>query len=124
MAHADEDSKALGMSLADAPMQLAKGDRFSQSLAKFERTMRIGYTRYILGDKAGDQLGLPDTAAKYFWPAQAPIRFGTELVRMSVPALNRFIVKRGEKVSREQFPLQVQQTQADTSFTPVAKLAR
>jgi hypothetical protein len=120
----DEDTRKLGMALAEAPMQFAGDGWLSQSMAKAERTLRIGYTRFILGDKAGDDLGLPQTAAKYFWPAQIPLRVGSELVRMSVPGLNRMLVEFGEKASREQFPRKVKQTQADTTFTPVSELAR
>jgi hypothetical protein len=120
----DEDTKLLGMSLADAPLQAA-GDRWwEKQLAKTERTMRIGYTRYILGDKAGDDLGLPRTMAKYFWPAQAPLRFGTELARITIPGLNKALIRVGENAAREQFPKQVKRTQADTTFTPVSRLAR
>lgn len=121
---ADEDSKALGQALANAPFQFADDGWLSQRLANFESTMRIGYTRYILGDDAGDKLGLPKTAAKYFWPAQFPLRFGSELLRLSVPPLNRWIVKNAERNAKEQFPQQVTLTQADTSFTPVQRLAR
>ncbi|MCG8671428.1 MAG: DUF2236 domain-containing protein [Pseudomonadales bacterium] len=121
---ADEDSKALGQALANAPFQFADDGWLSQRLADFESTMRIGYTRYILGDDAGDKLGLPKTAAKYFWPAQFPLRFGSELLRLSVPPLNRWIVKNAERNAKEQFPQQVTLTQADTSFTPVQRLAR
>lgn len=124
MCEPDSDSKALGMSLANAPLQFAGKRWWEQRLAHTERTLRIGYTRYILGDQAGDDLGLPKTAAKYIWPAQAPLRFGTELIRLWVPGVNRMVVKRGEKLAREQFPLQIKQTQADTTFTPVATLAR
>ena len=121
---ADDDTRALGQSLADAPLQAAGDGWLNQRLARFERTMRIGYTRYILGDKAGDKLGLPKTAAKYFWPAQVPLRMGTELVRIGVPPLNNALVKFGEKMAKKQFPEQVKKTKADTTFTPVKSLAR
>lgn len=121
---ADEDSKILGRSLGDSPLQIAEDNWISQQAAKIERNFRIGYTRYIMGDKAGDQLGLPRTYTKYFWPAQFPLRFGSELVRMSVPGINKFLVKRGERATKKQFPQSVQKTKADTSFTPVDTLAR
>lgn len=124
MPAADDDTRALGQALADAPLQFAGQDWLSQSIAKVERTLRIGYTRYILGDKAGDALGLPRTLAKYVWPAQFPLRFGSELLRKGLPPLDWVLVTLGEKAAREQFPLQVKQTQADTTFTPVRHLAR
>lgn len=120
----DEDSKLLGQSLADASLHFADERWTSQQLAKIERTLRIGYTRYVLGDEAGDTLGLPRTAAKYFWPAQVPLRVGAELLRIAVPPLNKALVKRGEQAIRNQFPKQVARTRADTTFTPVAGLAR
>ncbi len=120
----DEDSKALGQALANAPLQYAGDARWQQWLAQTEKTLRIGYTRFILGDKAGDDLGLPDTFAKYLWPAQVPLRVGSELVRMAVPGVNRLMVKLGERAARDQFPQRVAETRADTTFTPVASLAR
>ncbi|WP_158643370.1 oxygenase MpaB family protein [Ketobacter alkanivorans] len=120
----DEDTKVLGLSLANAPTNI-DGDRWwEKQLGQLERTLRVGYTRFILGDKAGDELGLPKTAAKYFWPAQAPLRFGSELVRLSVPGATQLLVKFNERVARQQFPQKVKQTQADTTFTPVSALAR
>lgn len=120
----DEDTRALGVSLANVPFQQAGDKWYSQILAKTEYTLRIGYTRFILGDKTADILGLPQNKAKYFWMAQFPLRFGTEVVRMCVPPLNRFLIDFNDKLARKQFPENVAQTQADTTFTPVDKLAR
>ncbi|MCA9676640.1 MAG: hypothetical protein KC464_16525, partial [Myxococcales bacterium] len=64
------------------------------------------------------------TAAKYLWPAQVPVRLGLELVRASLPPVNRLYVKLGERLAATQFPQQVKRTRADTSFTPVKQLAR
>lgn len=120
----DEDTRALGQALANVPLQNAPDNWLAQRLARLESTLRIGYTRYILGDEAGDKLGLPRTAAKYFWPAQVPLRMGAELVRMSVPPLNRALVRFGEYNAKRQFPREVARTHADTTFTPVQQLAR
>jgi hypothetical protein len=49
---------------------------------------------------------------------------GAELVRKSVPSVNRSLIRLGERARREQFPKRVQRLKADTSFTPVKKLAR
>lgn len=120
----DEDSRRLGQALANVPLQNAPEHWLGQQLAKVEHTLRIGYTRYILGDAAGDKLGLPRTASKYFWPAQVPLRMSAELVRMSVPPLNRALIRWGEHTAKRQFPREVARTQADTTFTPVKDLAR
>ena len=120
----DDDTRALGQALANAPLLDAGEAPWQQWLARQERILRIGYTRYILGDQAGDDLGLPDTLAKYVWPAQVPLRVGSELVRIAVPGMNRMLVKLGERMAREQFPQRVAETQADTTFTPVSQLAR
>lgn len=120
----DEDSKKLGQSLANASYQFAGDDWLGQRAARLEYVLRAGYTRYVLGDQAGDELGLPRTRAKYFWPAQIPLRLGSELLRMGMPGLNRTLIRRGEKARREQFPEMVKRTRADTTFTPVKKLAR
>lgn len=121
---ADDDTRALGQALADAPLQFAGPDRLSQTLAQIERRLRIGYTRYVLGDEAGDKLGLPRTLGKYVWPLQFPLRFGSELARKSLPPLDALLLAWNEKTARTQFPLQVAQTRADTTFTPVNQLAR
>ena len=120
----DDDTRALGTALADVPLHAAGDGWLRQSLAKVERTLRIGYTRYVLGDHAGDALGLPRTAAKYVWPAQVPLRLAFELVRASVPAVNRLVIKLGERLADRQFPEQVKRTRADTSFSPVGQLSR
>lgn len=122
---ADSDSIALGQSLAKAPPTLEGDSWWMQRLGNLEQTLRVGYTRYVLGDKAGDQLGLENKPwAKYFWPAQIPLRVSSELLRMSIPGATDWIVKVNVKAAREQFPKQVHKTRADTSFTPVAELAR
>lgn len=120
----DEDTRRLGQALANATWQFADDSFFSQGLARLEYTLRAGYTRYVLGDDAGDRLGLPRTAAKFFWPAQIPLRMGAELLRMGLPGVNRALVKRGQRARREQFPQMVSRQKADTSFTPVTRLAR
>ncbi|HET8705158.1 MAG TPA: oxygenase MpaB family protein [Pseudomonadales bacterium] len=120
----DEDSRALGVSLANVPLQEAGDKWYSQALAKAEYHLRVGYTRYILGDKAADILGLPANKMKYFWMAQFPLRFGSELVRATVQPVNRFVLKLNNKLAEKQFPERVSKTQADTSFTPVNQLAR
>lgn len=121
---ADADTRALGTALADAPLHFAGDGWVRQRAARLERTLRIGYSRYVLGDRAGDALGLPRTAAKYLWPAQVPLRLGLELVRSSVPLVNRLYVRWGQRLAATQFPQHVRQTGADTSFTPVRDLAR
>jgi len=120
----DADTRALGQALADVPLHAAGDGWLRQRGARLERTLRIGYTRYVLGDRAGDALGLPRTAAKYLWPAQVPLRLGLEAVRASVPAVNRLYVRWGERLAATQFPRAIRETQADTSFTPVQQLAR
>ncbi len=120
----DDDTRALGQSLARAPATLAGDAWWQRRLADLEQTLRVGYTRFMLGDEAGDQLGLPRTVAKYFWPAQIPLRLGSELLRMSIPGANQLLIKLGEKAAREHFPKQIRATRADTTFTPVARLVR
>lgn len=120
----DEDSRRLGEALARASLQDSGDGWLAKRLGKLEYTLRAGYTRYVLGDDAGDKLGLPRTATKYVWPAQIPLRLGAELVRKSVPSVNRSLIRLGERARREQFPKRIQRLKADTSFTPVKKLAR
>ena len=117
----DDDSRRLGEALANASLQNRDG-WLSKQAGKLEYALRAGFTRYILGDEAGDTLGLPRTRAKYFWPAQAPLRAGLELARMATPGANKALMWLGEKARKEQFPKQVKQLKADTTFTPVKKL--
>ncbi|RLU04054.1 MAG: DUF2236 domain-containing protein [Ketobacter sp.] len=121
----DEDTLKLGQSLAKAPPTLDGDTPVMKRLGTIEQTLRAGYTRYVLGDVAGDRLGLPNNrAAKYFWPAQVPLRVGSELLRKSIPGANQLLIKLGEKAAAEQFLQRIKVTRADTSFTPVSSLAR
>lgn len=121
----DEDTIKLGQSLAKAPPTLDGEGPLMKRLGDLEQTLRAGYTRYVLGDVAGDRLGLPNNRlAKYFWPAQVPLRVSSELLRKSIPGSNQLLLKLGEKAAAEQFSQRVKVTKADTSFTPVSSLAR
>ena len=120
----DEDSRRLGQSLADVPLQRTVEGFLPRRLARAERTLRAGYSRYVLGDQAGDTLGLPQTATKYLWPAQIPLRLGLELLRMGVPPIGRTLVSHYTARGIDVFPQEVRATRADTSFTPVEQLAR
>jgi len=120
----DEDSRALGQALAEVTLQFAGEGVWQQRSARLERILRIGYTRYVLGDKAGDALGLPRTAAKYFWAAQLPLRLTSELARSALPPLNRWMVKQGEKTLQAQFRRRVALTRPNVNFEPVKTLAR
>ena len=119
----DEDTRRLGEALAKASLQDRDG-WLQENIGKLEYTLRAGYTRYILGDESADKLGLPATRAKYFWPAQAPLRTGLELVRIATPGANKALMWLGEKARKRQFPRQVQKLKADTTFTPVKTLFR
>jgi hypothetical protein len=121
---ADEDSRRLGQSLADVPLQRAGEGWLPQRLARMERIVRVGYSRYVLGDEAADTLGLPPTATKYLWPAQIPLRLGFELLRLGVPAISRTLVSHYTARGLDLFPQEVRATRADTSFTAVKQLAR
>ena len=119
----DDDTRRLGEALANASLQGREG-WLQENIGKLEYTLRAGYTRYILGDEAADKLGLPRTLTKYFWPAQAPLRMGAELVRKATPGSNRMLMWVGEKARKNAFPEQVKKLKADTTFTPVKKLFR
>jgi hypothetical protein len=124
MGEADEDTKALGTALANASYQFAGDSPFARRLAGIERRLRVGYTRYVLGDEAGDKLGLERTLTKYLWPAQIPLRIGAELVRKSLPGADRLLLTWNDRLSRKRFPDNVVKQGADVTFTPVSALAR
>ena len=119
----DADTRRLGEALANASLQNRDG-WLQERIGKLEYTLRAGYSRYILGNEAADKLGLPDTMAKYVWPAQTPVRVGLELMRIATPGANRALMWLGEKARKSQFPEQVRKLRADTTFTPVKTLFR
>jgi len=120
----DDDTRALGVSLANVPLQQASDKWFGPWLAKTEYHLRVGYTRYILGEKTADTLGLPRNKAKYFWVAQFPLRFSSEVIRACIPQLNKYIIEFNDRMFQKEFERNVEKTKADTSFTPVKELAR
>lgn len=121
---ADADTRALGTALHDVPRKRAGDDPVKQKLAELEMALRTGFTRYVLGEQAGDDLGLPRNKAKYAVMATVPLRLGTELLRMAIPGANDYLVRRGRRELARVFREESARTGADVTFTPVQELAR
>jgi hypothetical protein len=65
-----------------------------------EARFLAGYVRHVLGDEAGDALGVPDDAWKYAPALVAPAIRGLELLRIAVPGVGRLAVRFGRSVAR------------------------
>jgi ER-bound oxygenase mpaB/B'/Rubber oxygenase, catalytic domain len=96
---ADEDSRLLGQALMNVPLERAETP-VEKIAAHLEMQVRSGLTRIILGDNAGDDLGLPDTPLKYGIAFTTPIIFGMETIRRLVPGLTNIAVLIGDRWQR------------------------
>ena len=96
---ADEDSLKLGKALMDVPLESAE-NFFEKGLAYLEMHYRSGLSRAILGSKAGDDLGLPDTLFKISPLFTAPLVFTIESIRMVIPGLTDVMANFGEQWQR------------------------
>ena len=92
---ADADSLALGQALMNVPFEQAETPA-EQFLAFLEMHYRSGLSRLVLGDQAGDDLGLPNTPLKYAPLLTTPLIFTAETIRMMVPGLTDIIANLGE----------------------------
>lgn len=96
---ADADSRMLGQALMHVPLERAETPA-QKIAAHLEMQLRSGLTRIVLGDKAGDDLGLPDTPLKYTIALTTPVIFALETVRRIVPGLTNIAVLIGDTWQR------------------------
>lgn len=96
---ADNDSRLLGQALMNVPRARAE-NLIEKAAAEIEVLLRSGLSRIILGDKAGDDLGLPDTPLKYSVALTTPVIFALETVRRIVPGLTNLAVTLGDTMQR------------------------
>lgn len=95
----DEDSRALTRALLHVPRERRRGPR-DERRGEIEAHFLGGYIRYVLGDEAGDQLGVPDSGWKYAPAVVAPAIFGLELMRLAVPGARRLAVRLGRSIAK------------------------
>lgn len=95
----DEDSRALTRALLHVPLERRQGSR-EERRGEIEARFLGGYIRYVLGDEAGDQLGVPDTPWKYAPAAVAPALFGLELLRVAIPGVRKLALRFGRSVAK------------------------
>lgn len=86
----DDDSRRLAAALLSVPVRPGQGP----TLARLDVQWRAGFSRLALGGRECDELGLPDTAAKWLVLASGAWNLATELFRLSVPGGEAFIVRR------------------------------
>ena len=96
---ADDDSRLLGQALMNVPLERAETP-LEKAAAWFEIQLRSGFSRMVLGDKAGDDLGLPNNPLKYAIALTTPVVFAAETVRRLVPGLTHLAVLTGDRWQR------------------------
>ena len=96
---ADEDSRMLGQALMQVPLARAEGP-VAKAAAWLEMQLRSGFSRIVLGDPAGDDLGLPNTPLKYAVALTTPFVFATETLRRVLPGATELAVSLGDALQR------------------------
>ncbi len=96
---ADEDSRMLGQALMQVPFARAEG-LVAKAAAWFEVQLRSGFSRIVLGDPAGDDLGLPNTPLKYAIAFTSPLVFAAETLRRLVPGATDLAIELGDALQR------------------------
>lgn len=118
---ADADSRLLGQALLRVPMQRAETP-LEKIAAWFEMHLRSGFTRMVLGDRAGDDLGLPDTPFKYAIFVTTPLVFAAETLRRLMPGATELAIRAGDFWQRRMVEGALQG--APPTFTPPRELRR
>jgi hypothetical protein len=95
----DDDSRALVQALLHVPREHRQGLR-EQRRGEIEARFLAGYIRYVLGDEAGDELGVPDSAWKHAPGVVARAIRGIELVRVAVPGMNEIALRVGRSIAK------------------------
>jgi hypothetical protein len=96
---ADADSRLLGQALMKVPFERAEGP-LEKAVAWFEVQLRSGFSRLVLGDPAGDDLGLPNSPFKYAIAVTTPIVFAAEMLRRLVPGGTELAIRIGDELQR------------------------
>lgn len=118
---ADADSRLLGQALHQVPMQRAETP-LEKIAAWFEMHLRTGLTRIVLGDRAGDDLGLPNTPFKYAIFMTTPVVFAAETLRRVMPGATELAIRAGDFWQRRMVDKALRGT--PPAFTPPKELRR
>jgi hypothetical protein len=94
----DEDSRALMAALLRVPRERRHGRR-QEIRGAIEARFLGGYVRYVLGDVAGDLLGIPDDGWKHAPALVAPVVFGLEILRATVPGAREWAIRTGRRIA-------------------------
>jgi hypothetical protein len=94
----DDDSRALTQALLHVPRERRRGTR-EEKRGAIEARFLAGYMRHVLGDAAGDALGVPDDAWKYAPALVAPAIRGLEILRVTVPGMRALALRFGRSVA-------------------------
>lgn len=96
---ADDDSRLLGQALMTVPLARATGP-LEKAGAWLEVQLRSGFSRLVLGDPAGDDLGLPNSPLKYAIALTTPVIFAAETVRRLLPGATEIATRIGDALQR------------------------
>ncbi|AFM11256.1 oxygenase MpaB family protein [Turneriella parva] len=118
---ADEDSRMLGHALMQVPLARAEGS-LARAAAWLEMQLRSGFSRIVLGDPAGDDLGLPNNPFKYAIAFTTPVIFAAETLRRLVPGATELAVQLGDALQRRMVERPLAGKPA--TFTPPQSLKR
>ncbi|MBN8613223.1 MAG: DUF2236 domain-containing protein [Deltaproteobacteria bacterium] len=96
----DDDSRALAAALMEATRALHV-EGLGPRLGGLKSRVELGLSRFVLGDRAADALGLPDDAFKYAPLVLGPPTMAAEIVRRVVPGARAFSIRFGTRVVRD-----------------------
>jgi hypothetical protein len=85
----DEDSKKLAAALLSVPMDPS----FSPWRKQIDIYKRAGFSRFLLGEREGDELGLPNHPLRWLILPTIAWNFSTELAGRFIPGVGEYIKK-------------------------------
>ena len=125
LGESDEDTFKMGQALTQAPIDRMAGVKYIPNwLPQMEMQLRSGISRFILGGKSADALGLPNNIGKFAMVAASPVIFSLETLRKTIPGGTKASVLFGRLLHEKGLKFGLDATGADTTFTPVKNLAR
>jgi hypothetical protein len=93
----DEDSRKLAAALLSVP----SSRDLSPALRQMDIYWRAGFSRLMLGEREGDELGLPNHPLRWLVLPSVAWNFSTEVARILIPGAEKLIVRyRRERVER------------------------
>ena len=95
----DEDSRALAAALMKATSEL-HAEGLGPVVGALRTRTGLGLSRLVLGERAANELGIPDDAFKYLPLALAPIHVALELVQRTIPGARALSIRLGTSITR------------------------